>query len=403
MTQSKSVMETKRNELGVSAGFPEETTYETAPCPPAFLEYTWYVLLAYAMLGQAWGVVIPSVGGALLALLAAACFLSVGVQTPRVYAPVALALCTGVSVIAIQFLFFSELSLANAYVIGFIGWLFTVIIVQTLSLRPWFLYRFALAAFAIGLSVLPYLQLQKGAALARVQASGTGISNPNMLGMWFGFCTIYFLFWGMQSRTLILRAIYWAGALGSLYMVALTVSRGPMLGILVACIVGFHSELKRSFLPVLSLVLLIWLVYESGVFQQSIDSYIVRGTEESGRGDVWPVVLQRLFDSLWTGVGLGAIYTSVAGRHLTPHNGLLFIGLAAGIIPVMCYLGYLARALSGALHIMWRVHAGEATLFPPLVTFALIELMINDFAFMSAWVVVVFALVAVKRTPLPGT
>src|SRR5438067_11069382 len=126
MTQSMSMMETRHNGLGTYVGLPEETTCETAPCPPAFLEYTWYVLLAYAMLGQAWGVVIPSVGGALLALLAAACFLSVGAQTSRVYAPVALALCTGVFVLAAQFLFFSELSLANSFVVGFIGWLFTL-------------------------------------------------------------------------------------------------------------------------------------------------------------------------------------------------------------------------------------------------------------------------------------
>jgi hypothetical protein len=313
-----------------------------------------------------------------------------------VYAPVALALCTGVFVIAAQFLFFSKLSLANNFVIGFIGWLFTVIIVQTLSLRPRFLHRFALVAFAIGLGVLPYMQLQKGAALARVSASGTGISNPNMVGMWFGFCTIYFLFWGVQSRTLILRAVYWAWALGSLYIVALTVSRGSILGILLACVVGLKSALKRSFFPVLSLVLLMWLVYESGVFQQAIDSYLVRGTEESGRGDVWPVALQRLFDSPWTGVGLGDIATRVAGRRpITPHNGLLYIGLAAGIIPVICFLGYLARAVSGALHTMRTVPAGEVTLLPPLVTFALVQLMIADTAFMFAWIVVVLALATV--------
>ena len=88
---------------------------------------------------------------------------------------------------------------------------------------------------------------------------------------------------------------------------------------------------------------------------------------------------------------------------MTPHNALLYIGLAAGIIPVICFSGYLAKAVSGALHIMRRVRAGEATLVPPLVAFALIELMNLDFAFMSAWAVVVFALAAVKRPTLPET
>ena len=177
-----------------------------------------------------------------------------------------------------------------------------------------------------------------------------------------------------------------------------------LLGIVLACVVGLRSALKRSFFPVLSLVLLMWLVYESGVFQQAVDSYTARGTVETGRGKVWPLALERLFDSPWTGVGLEAIYTSVAWRRaITPHNGLLYIGLAAGIIPVICFLGYLARAVRGALHILRRVHAGEPTLVPPLVTFALIELMSLDTAFMSAWVVTVFALAVVNRTPLHET
>lgn len=398
MTRLKSMMERTHEEPGVSAGFQEEATCETAPYPSAFLEYSWFVILAYATLGQAWGVVIPLVGGALMALLAAACLLSVGDQTLRVYAPFAWALCTGVFVIAVQFLFFSARSLDNSIV--FIGWLLEAIIVQALALRPRFLHRFALAASVIGLGALPYMNLDSGVGFVRARAAETGIGNANSMGMWFGFLAVYFLFIGVQSRTLILRAVYWAGALGSLYVVGLTVSRGPLLGILLACVVGLHSVLKRSFYPVLSLVLLMWLVYESGLFQQAVDSYTVRGTVETGRGKVWPLALERLFDSPWTGVGMEAIPTLVAWRRaITPHNALLYIGLAAGIIPVICFLGYLARAVSGALHIMRRVPAGEATFIPPLVTFALIELMSLDTAFMSAWVVTVFALASLATRP----
>src|SRR5262245_52909290 len=151
------MMETTHKKQGVYVGLSEETTSETAPCPPALFEYTWYVGLAYAILGGVWGVIIPSVGGTLLALLAAGCVLSVGAQASRVYAPVALVLCTVVSVIAVQFFFFSERSLANST--PFIGWLCNVIIVQALLLRPRFLHRFALVAFAIGLACLPYIQM----------------------------------------------------------------------------------------------------------------------------------------------------------------------------------------------------------------------------------------------------
>ncbi len=385
-------MATTRNELGKHAGLTEETTYESAICPPALFEYVWYVILVYGTLGQVWGMVIPSVNGALLALLGVACFFT-GVRAPRLYTPVAFALCTGISVLAVQFFFHSDMALSNS--ISFIGWLCMVIIVQSLSLRPRFLQRFALVAFAIGVACLPYIQMQGAGGVIRARATGTGIHNGNVLGMWFGFCTVYFFFWGLQSRGLILRAVSWTIGLGCLYVVSLTVSRGPLLGIVLACVVGLRSALKRYFVPVLSLVVLMWLAYASGVFQETIDAYSTRGAEETGRGKVWPAALQRLLNAPWTGVGLDSIYTSFGSRRtITPHNALLYIALAAGIFPVICFLGYLARAVSGAIYIMRRVHVGEATLLPPLVVFALIETMILDAAFMSPWTVVVFALAA---------
>ena len=326
------MMDAAHEKLGTHASIPEETIRGTAPCPPAFFEYAWYVILAYAMLGQAWGIVIPSVGGALLGLLAAACFLNVGAQASRIYAPVGLALCTGVWVIAAQYFFFSPRAFDDS--MPFVGWLFTLIIVQALSLRPGFLHRFGLVAFVIGLGVLPYLQLQDdGSGLTRVRASYTGISNPNSLGMWFGFCAVFFLFWGMQARTFTLRAVYWAGGLGSLFMVALTVSRGPLLGIALACVVGLRSALKRHFVPVFVLVLLMWLAYVSGVFQETIDAYITRGTEETGRGRLWPVALQRLVDSPWVGVGLEAVLDEASlqlGRHAlwVDNSGYGEVGIA---------------------------------------------------------------------------
>lgn len=395
-------MATTSNRLGIYAAYPKETPSETASCPPAFLEYTWYVVLAYAMLGEAWGVVIPAMGGAMFVLLAAACSLSIGAQALRVYAPVALALCTGVSVIAIQYLSHSEQSLNST--IPFVGWLFNVIIVQALALRHGFLQRFALVAFAIGLGVVPFLQVESGSGLIRAHAGGTGISSPNSLGMWFGFCTVYFMFWGLQSRNLMYRAFSWAAALGCLLMVLLALSRGPLLGIFLACVVGVWSALKRHFVPVLSLILLMWLVYVAGPFQEMIDGFFIRGMEETGRGLVWPLALERIFHSPWSGVGMESILTQTRWqRYITPHNALLYIGLASGIIPVICFLGYLAQALIGTLRIMRRTHIGETALLPPLVTFAFLEIMQLDTAFMHSWVVVVFALATIKRIPVCRT
>src|SRR5687767_5036831 len=112
-----------RNLQGVYVGLPIEKACETASYPPAFLEYMWYASLCYAMLGQVWGIVIPSVGGAILLLLAAACFLNVVGQTLRVYEPVALALCTGTFLIAIGFIFHEWTEQAWYEAVTFVGWL----------------------------------------------------------------------------------------------------------------------------------------------------------------------------------------------------------------------------------------------------------------------------------------
>jgi hypothetical protein len=387
-------MTTARDEVGVYTGFPDVATGDTTSCPPIFLEYTWYVSLAYAMLGRAWGIdVIPSMGGALLAVLAAACLFSVGPQIVQVYTPVAFAFFTGCSLMVIQFFVHDGQSLDLCT--AFVGWLFNLVVVQALAHRSGFLYRFGLVAFVIGLGVLPYMQAHTDTRMMRVSAGGTGISNPNSLAMWFGFCTVYFLFLGLQSRDLMVRAVCWLAGLSSLFVVALTVSRGPLLGIALACVVGLRSALKRHFVPVVSLVLLVWLVYLSGVFQETVDYYLARGMEKSGRERVWPLAFQRIIDSFWTGVGLEAIPTWTSSeKAITPHNGLLYIGLGAGIFPLMCFLGYLVRVGTKTFYIFQKVHVGDAALLPPLVTFGLIEVMSLDLAFMSAWVVVVFGLAA---------
>lgn len=385
-----------RNEPGAYRQFPEETISAAASHPPAFLEYTWYVSLIYAYLGQVWGVVIPAVGGVLLAVLAVGCFLSVSEQALRVYKPVAWALCTGILVMVIDLLFHKQTEGALREGILFVTWLEMLIVVQSLSLRPRFLQRFALVALAIGVACVPYINVRDvGKGVARAWAVGTGLSNGNALGTWFGFCTVYFVFWGFQAQRSILRSASWAVAAFCLFIVTLSVSRGPLIGIILACIVGFHSALKRSFVPLLMLVLMMSLIYISGVFDEQIDYYISRGAEESGREKLFVSALERILDSPWIGVGLGETRIPKAGgRWHNPHNSFLYIVLAAGILPLICFLRYLVRVGIGALRIMRRVHVGEAAILPPLIAFALFQMMLGHYTFMSPWTVVVCGLAA---------
>lgn len=386
-----------RNGLAGQEGFLRETETATAtvPCPPAFLEYLWYASLIYAMLGGAWGIVIPSVGGVMLILIAAACFLSLGYQAFPVYQPISWALYTGILLIVIQVIFHEENPQAWSEGIAFVEWIALLIIAQSFTLRPGFLQRFALVALVIGIATLPFVKMYGTGGMVRAGAAGTGIANPNSLGMWFGFCAVYFIFWGLQCRNSLLRTVSWATALVCLYIVMLTVSRAPLLAILLACIVGFRSALKRSFIPLLALSLLIGLVYMAGLFDEEIGYYTARGAEESGRGRLWPLALERILNSPFIGVGLGDIMLlkSSGKGFINPHNGLLHIALGGGIVPLIFFLAYLTRVVMGSLHIMRTVYTGESALLSPLVMYAMFEIMMLDMVFMSPWTVVVFALV----------
>lgn len=362
---------------------------------PVYLEYAWYTSLAYATLGQAWGVEIPVLGGALLVLVAVACIASVGDRIVQTYEPARLALLAGVLIIGISYSAYSEQSFGGG--IAFVGWLCTLVIVQTLTLRPGFLQRFAWAAFAIGVAALPLVTLRGGGATARAFGSG-GVSNPNVLGMWFGFSAVYFLFEGLQSKNGTRRTISWGLAIGSLFIVFLTVSRGALAGVILACVVGFGSTLKRFIGPVLLLVGVLVGVYVSEVFDPLIEQYVARGAEESGRERLWPAALERIYASPWVGVGLDDIKIKYSKhKFVNPHNAFLHIALAGGIVPAICYLGYLVKVGVGCLHLMKRPDSTEALLLPPLVAFGVIQIMVADYNFMSAWVVVVLALTTVKR------
>ena len=212
--------------------------------------------------------------------------------------------------------------------------------------------------------------------------------------MWFGFCAVFFVFWGLQQQNPLLRAASWTGALGCLYMVGITVSRAPLLAIVLACIVGFRSALKQSFVPIFAFSVLISLVYVSGVFDTEIGYYSLRADQKSGRDKLWPVALERILDSPFIGVGLDDIRVKSGHRYVNPHNGPLHITLGAGIVPLIFFFGYLGRASMGALRIMQESRPGQSILIPPLVVFALMEIMVLDAAFMSPWTVVTLGLAA---------
>jgi O-antigen ligase len=366
------------------------------------VEYAYYVIISYGILANVLGLQLSRLAGGMIVVLVAFCVLHLGSRAVTVYAPIFFPLACAVALVVIQVAVHNE-PLQN--VKPFIMWFLTLILVHSLALRRGFLHRFVRVAFVIGLTVLPYLRYEGGgkavarAGLDREMAVGAGLANANSLAAWFGFCGIYFMVVGIETRSLVVRMASWLGAIGCLFIVGLTVSRGGLLAFLIAAIVASRRLLKRGFIPILALVILGWLTYEAGLFQTATDSYVTRGAEETGRGIVWPLAIERFLSSPLAGVGLSNVETHVrSGKWVSPHNCFLYIALASGIVPLVFFLAYwlgLARAAFGTN----AAHTPEARFQIPLLLYTFVVSSLSNVPFMTSWAIVALSVVRTAGSP----
>lgn len=362
--------------------------------PSSVVEYAYYVLLLYQMVGTGWGIPAPPFGpSGMLAGLAGLCILYSGPRAIDVYRPIAFALGCGIFTLFIQMVVHQE-SILEEQMRSFVTWIPTLIILQSLCWRKGFLHRFALMAFLIGCATLPFLETRDATdEVVRMGVShSVGLSNPNALGTWFSFCTVYFLVAGLKAKNNIVRVASWSVGVLSLYVVGLTVSRGALLGVAIAGAFVFQKELKRAFAPFLVLLWVGWIVYMTGLFDEQIGYYLQRGDEETGRTYLWSAAFNGFLNSWWVGVGLSNIDILLpSGKTAGPHNSPLYIGFASGVIPFAFFVGYVLRAFRGG----FRARADRTPDGPfkfPLVIVALLAMMVSHAVFMYPWTIVVLSL-----------
>jgi O-antigen ligase len=358
--------------------------------PPRFVEYAYYAYIFYGIIGSAWGLSVPLLGAGMLAVLAAFCIMRLESQAMTVYVLIAFPLGVTISHVVLQLLVHGT-SLRHEYVWVFIIWIQVLIVVQALALRQGFLHRFALVAFVIGLTVMPYLRTVEQASSLGYERVGAEhevyLSNANGLAGWFGFCAVYFIIIGIETKRGVVRVVSGLVAVGCLYVVGITVSRGALLAVAIATIVALRRLLKRGFLPLLCLAMLIWILYASGLFDQVGAFYASRGTEESGRGLIWPIALERFLNSPLAGVGVSKVATYVSGRgEFTPHNSFLFIALTSGIIPLAFFVAYWWRVARSALH-AYTERTVDAPFCLPLVLYTFLLSQTTNIL-MDPWVIV---------------
>jgi hypothetical protein len=338
----------------------------------------------------------------MIVVLVAFCVLHFGSRVVTVYAPIRFPLGCAVALVVIQVAMHNE-PLQN--VKPFIMWSLTLILVHSLSLRQGFLHRFVRVAFVLGLTLLPYLRYgDRGPAVARAgfereMGLGEGLANSNGLAAWFGFCGIYFMIVGIETRSFGVRVASLLAAIGCLFIVGLTVSRGGLLAFAIAAIVASRRLLKHGFIPILTLVILGWFTYEAGLFQTAANSYITRGTEETGRGVVWPLVLKRFLSSPLVGVGLSDVNIHIpSGKWVSPHNCFLYIALASGVVPLVFFLAYWLGLARSA----FRTNATQTADAPfkvPLLLYTFVVSSLSNVPFMATWAVVALSVIRTAGSP----
>ncbi|SLM49970.1 membrane protein of unknown function [Nitrospira japonica] len=355
---------------------------QPTPVPSILTEVGYYTYLFYTLLGAAFGLFVSNLGTGFLLLLLILCVFQLRFRFLTVIHLAAFPLSCAATYVLIQLVVHDEPLLGT--VRSFILWGITLLVVQSLALKTNFLRRFAWAAFFIGIAFIPFIQIF--ALAGGYQRLGldraVGYANPNSMAEWYGFCAVYFSVLAFLTKRNLARLFSWLAASVCLYMVTLAVSRATLVAVVVAILIAGRHLLKHGLLPILMLACLTGIVVELGLFGEAVRSYGARGTEETGRLAVWPLVLESFVGSPLVGVGeshTGAMVDT--GRYLTPHNCLLFLAQASGIIPLVLFSCYLLQAA----RVTFLEDLGstpEGPFSQPLVIYTLLFVQSGDFDFM---------------------
>jgi O-antigen ligase len=366
-----------------------------ASTPSIVVEYGFYLYMFYSLLGGVFGLFVNNLASGLLVLLVLLCVYEMGFQAMTVMKLVAFPMGCGIAYVFIH-LFFFEAMLTET-VRAFLIWMVLLFLVQMLALRKDFLSRFVLVMFVIGLVALPYMKSYESAtetgAMQRVLLDkAIGFGSTNAMAEWYGFCAVYFMLQGWIARTNTIRNVSWLSAIMCLYVVALTVSRGALLAVGVAMLVATRQLLKKQFLPLVMALCLGWIVLALGLFDEAIRNYSGRGTEETGRLIVWPLIVDSFLDSPLIGVGdanVGAV--TERGTFITPHNSFLYIAQTSGIVPLALFIAYWIRSSRSALQAEVGKSPGAIVYFP-LIAYSFVTSTVGNFTFMQLSVIVSLAI-----------
>jgi O-antigen ligase len=312
--------------------------------PSARLEYAFYFAVVYSVMAPALGLEIPMLAGLLIFAVCFFCVFRVQSTVKEVFGPIALLVACGISVIVVQVGIHGE-SILDSDIRAFMTWIMSLMIVQALVLRPGFSIRFPIVLFLIGAVTLPFIGFNAGDVdMARVDiAVQGGLTHPAGFAEWFGFSAIFFAIFGIQSRRQPFKFGAWGLMVICLFLVTLSVERGPLFATALGLIIAFRKSLKRGFLPLLIVTLFAGVISFTGLFERAISSYSERGLENSGREVLWPEAIDRIWDAPIFGEGISKAVIQLSTKFSPPHNSFLYFALSSGIVPLLFFATFWLR------------------------------------------------------------
>ena len=198
------------------------------------------------------------------------CILQLRAYGKTLYAPIGSLIACAITFVLIQIVI-HDASIKDGLIRLFVISTLQLMLVYSLCLRPGFCHRYPIFLFIVALATLPFLTFTSS-EVERARVSGDlgvsgGLSHPNGFGEWFGYCAIYFVIRGLETKRFTQRVGAWVTAAGCLFVMTLTVARGSLFGTALAITVALRGLFKRGFVPVLLLIILAGIVYESGLFR----------------------------------------------------------------------------------------------------------------------------------------
>ena len=232
----------------------------------------------------------------------------------------------------------------------------------------------------IGLSCLFAIAMPKYGVMSGMHGGKwRGIfTHKNALGKSMVLSSLVFLLLSVGEHKL--KFLYWSGLGLSLFLLVISQSSSAMITLLI--MIAIFMVLRIVRLPYILMVPMIFCLVLVGVLANfwlatntmSLLGSIGKDTTLTGRTDLWPAVLDKIWERPWLGYGFsgfwgdwssegGYVWRVTAWDPPNAHNGMLDIWLDLGLLGLSVYLlGFIASVGRGLAYL--RQSSAAAAIWP---------------------------------------